>query len=143
MTKETDGRGARLSPATMAVNGERVAILGWGRAILLQLAHPLVAAGVHEHSRFRGSLVAPVARLHGTIRAMLAFSFGSQEQAAQAAAIINGIHDRVHGRLPHAAGPFPAGRSLLGKGSAAAAVGAPDAPRFNDTRLQPIRRATR
>jgi uncharacterized protein (DUF2236 family) len=109
MTKETDDRRASLSPATLAVNGERMAILGWGRAILLQLAHPLVAAGVHEHSRFRGSLVAPVARLHGTIRAMLAFSFGSQEQAAQAAAIINGIHDRVHGRLPHAAGPFPAG----------------------------------
>ena len=108
MTNETDGRGARLASATLAVNGERVAILGWGRAILLQLAHPLVAAGVHEHSRFRGSLVAPVARLHGTIRAMLAFSFGSQEQASQAAAIINGIHDRVHGRLPHAAGPFPA-----------------------------------
>ena len=87
--------------------------------------------------------MAPVARLHGTIRAMLAFSFGSPERAAQAAAIINGIHDRVHGRLPYAAGPFAAGHALLGQGSAAAAVGAPDAPRFDDPRLQPLRRATR
>ena len=33
---------------------EVVVLLGWGRAILLQLAHPLVAAGVAEHSGFGG-----------------------------------------------------------------------------------------
>jgi len=106
---------SKRSPAMVAVNGERVSILGWGRAILLQFAHPLVAAGVHEHSRFRGNLAAPVARLHGTIRAMLAFSFGSPDRAAQAAAIINGIHDRVHGHLPYAAGPFAAGTPYSAK----------------------------
>ena len=114
----TDQRGntaSPLSPAMLAVNGERVSILGWGRAILLQFAHPLVAAGVREHSRFRGNPVAPVARLHGTIRAMLAFSFGSADRAAQAAAIINGIHDRVHGHLPYAAGPFAAGTPYSAK----------------------------
>lgn len=36
------------------INAERLAVLSWPRAILLQLAHPLVAAGVAEHSSFRG-----------------------------------------------------------------------------------------
>jgi hypothetical protein len=36
------------------INAERMALAGWGRAILLQLAHPLVAAGVADHSSFTG-----------------------------------------------------------------------------------------
>ena len=51
-------------------------LLGWSRAILLQLAHPLVAAGVAEHSTFRGGPLTAVARLHHTVRAMLALTFG-------------------------------------------------------------------
>jgi uncharacterized protein (DUF2236 family) len=34
------------------INAERVVLAGWGRAILLQLAHPLVAQGVADHSSF-------------------------------------------------------------------------------------------
>ena len=34
------------------VNAERVMLLAWPRAILLQVAHPLVAAGVAAHSSF-------------------------------------------------------------------------------------------
>jgi uncharacterized protein (DUF2236 family) len=94
---------------TARVNGARLSVLGWGRAILLQLAHPLVAAGVGEHSNFRGSILAPAARLHGTVRAMLAFTFGSPAEATAAASHINRIHDRVHGRLSNGAGSFPAG----------------------------------
>ena len=43
------------SPGRVAwkVHRERVLLLGWGRAILLQFAHPLVAAGVADHSAFR------------------------------------------------------------------------------------------
>jgi uncharacterized protein (DUF2236 family) len=95
--------------ATVAINGARMSVLGWGRAILLQLAHPLVAAGVAEHSSFRESRWSPAARLHGTVRAMLAFSFGSAADVDRAAAHINGIHDRVNGRLRTAVGIFPAG----------------------------------
>jgi uncharacterized protein (DUF2236 family) len=76
---------------------------------LLQLAHPLVAAGVAEHSSFRTSRWSPAARLHGTVQAMLAFSFGSPADVDRAAAHINAIHDRVHGRLREAGGIFPAG----------------------------------
>jgi len=34
------------------INAERVVLAGWSRAILLQLAHPLVAQGVADHSSF-------------------------------------------------------------------------------------------
>ena len=34
------------------INAERIVLAGWGRAILLQLAHPLVAQGVADHSSF-------------------------------------------------------------------------------------------
>ena len=91
------------------MNAERLVVLGWSRAILLQLAHPLVAAGVAEHSSFRSGGATAVVRLHHTIRAMLALTFG--DQAAKHAALegIRAIHRRVHGRLPDAAGIFPAG----------------------------------
>ena len=91
------------------INREVVVIAGWGRAILLQLAHPLVAAGVDDHSSFRGSLTASVGRLRSTIGAMLALTFGDDEEAIAAAAGINLIHDRVFGRLREAAGGFAAG----------------------------------
>lgn len=91
------------------VNREIFAIAGWGRAILLLLAHPLVAAGVDDHSSFRGSLRAGIARLRSTAAAMLALTFGDDEDAIAAAAGINAIHDRVSGRLGVAAGAYAAG----------------------------------
>ena len=96
---------------TWKVNREIVVIGGWGRAILLQLAHPLVAAGVDAHSNFRGSLRSGVARLFSTVGAMLALTFGDDDEAISAAAAINVIHDRVFGRLPAPAGVFPAGEA--------------------------------
>lgn len=81
------------------VNREIVVVAGWGRAILLQLAHPSVAAGVHHHSTFRGSLRASFRRLHSTVGSMLAITFGETEQTIAAAAGINVIHDRVCGRV--------------------------------------------
>jgi uncharacterized protein (DUF2236 family) len=91
------------------VNGERLVVLGWPRAVLMQLAHPLIAEGVARHSTFRAHPLAPAARLHATIRAMLTLTFGSEPAAAAAAARINGIHDRVHGSLREPTGPYAAG----------------------------------
>jgi uncharacterized protein (DUF2236 family) len=88
---------------------EIVLLAGWGRAILLQLAHPLVARGVAEHSRFLREPRGRWRRLDRTLTAMLALTFGREEERQRAAAGIRSIHARVHGRLPHAAGPFPAG----------------------------------
>jgi uncharacterized protein (DUF2236 family) len=93
------------------VNREIIVIAGWGRAILLQLAHPLVAAGVDRHSSFRGSLTASLGRLRSTVGAMLSLTFGDEEEAISAAAGINVIHDRVSGRLPAPAGMFSAGET--------------------------------
>jgi uncharacterized protein (DUF2236 family) len=94
---------------TWRVNGERLVVLGWGPAILLQFAHPLVAAGVAQHSTFRSGPIAPYRRLHGTVRAMLALTFGDDAAARQAIDRIRGIHDRVHGRLVSATRDMPRG----------------------------------
>lgn len=91
------------------LNGERVVLLGWSRAILLQLAHPLVAAGVAQHSTFRGGVLEAAVRLHHTVGAMLALTFGDAARHAEAIGRIRAIHRMVHGTLPAAAGRFPAG----------------------------------
>ena len=84
---------------TWTVNREVIVVAGWGRAILLQLAHPAIAAGVHDHSYFRGSLLASFRRLHSSVGAMLSLTFGDAEEMIAAAARINTIHDRVRGRV--------------------------------------------
>jgi uncharacterized protein (DUF2236 family) len=102
---------ARPGPGSVSwkINREIVVVAGWGRAILLQVAHPLIGAGVDEHSSFRGSLTSGLHRLRSTIGAMLSMTFGDDEEAIAAAAGINTIHDRVSGRLPATAGGFAAG----------------------------------
>src|SRR5687768_12531031 len=91
------------------LNAERIVVLGWSRAILLQLAHPLVAAGVAEHSSLHAGRISAILRLHHTIHAMLALAFGDDASRQRALDGIKAIHRRVHGHLPTAAGPFPAG----------------------------------
>lgn len=81
------------------INREAIVVAGWGRAILMQLAHPAIAAGVHDHSAFRGSMISGVRRLRSTVGAMLSLTFGDTEQMITAAAGINAIHDRVRGRV--------------------------------------------
>lgn len=100
--------GAAGIPLSWRLHRERVLLLGWGSAILLQCAHPLVAQGVTEHSR---ALTRPAERWHRlwrTLNAMFAMTFGSDADAQRAAHGIMRIHDRVHGRLGEAAGGFPA-----------------------------------
>ena len=98
-----------VNPTARKINREMVVLLGWGPAILLQLAHPLVAAGVGEYSAFSGSSRGYLARGRRTIGAMLELTFGSPEAARRIVDRINAIHDRVHGELPAPVGIFPAG----------------------------------
>jgi len=84
-------------------------LFGWSRAILLQLAHPLVAAGVADHSHFRSSAMAAVGRLRGTVRSMLQLAFGDEVAYARAIAGIRAIHTSVHGELRAQTGVYPAG----------------------------------
>src|SRR3712207_1665192 len=95
------GGGERPGPGSISrqINGEMIAVAAWGRAHLLQPAHPPTAAGVHQHTSFRGSLFSGFPRLHSTIAAMLAITFGDTERMIAAAAGINTIHDRVHGNV--------------------------------------------
>lgn len=95
--------------AARLVNRERIVVLGWGRAILLQLAHPLVAAGVKDHSGYSTGRLGRLRRLHSTVGAMLDFTFGDEARVARTAAQINAIHRRVHGRLRHDTPAFAAG----------------------------------
>ena len=88
---------------------EIVLLLAWGPAILLQLAHPLVAQGIADHSTFRTQRHGRTQRLVHTIDAMLQLCFGTEAQAQATLARINAIHDRVNGHLTGAAGAFPAG----------------------------------
>lgn len=90
----------RAGPASVSwkINREIVAIAGWGRAILLQLAHPSVSAGVGDHSAFNGCPISGFRRLRSTVGAMLALTFGDAGEMIDAAARINLIHDRVRGR---------------------------------------------
>jgi uncharacterized protein (DUF2236 family) len=88
---------------TWKINREVIVVAGWGRAILLQLAHPSIAAGVHDHSSVRGSLLSSYRRLRSTVGAMLSLTFADTEQIITAAAGINSIHDRVRGRVGESA----------------------------------------
>lgn len=90
------------------LNREMAVIAGWGRAILLQLAHPSVAAAVHQHSAFRGSLRSSFRRLYSTAGAMLSITFGDTEEMIAAAAGINAIHDRVRGRVSESGSVYSA-----------------------------------
>lgn len=87
---------------TRRINRENVLLLGGGRALLMQLAHPSVAVGVDDHSDFRTH---PVRRLRRTIRMTMAIVFGDRETALAAARAVNRVHARVRGDGYHALDP--------------------------------------
>lgn len=99
----------KVTSITWRVNAERIVLLGWARAILLQLAHPLVAAGVFEHSGFRGTPYAAASRLYHTVHAMLSLTFGDEGARQRTIEGIRAIHRRVNGVLQETAGPYAAG----------------------------------
>jgi uncharacterized protein (DUF2236 family) len=80
---------------TRRVSRENILMLGGGRALLMQLAHPNVAAGVDEHSDFRAQ---PIRRLRRTIRVTMAIIFGDRNTALAAARSVNQVHAKVRGQ---------------------------------------------
>ena len=101
--------GQVLNPVARRVNAEVVVVLGWGRAILMQVAHPLIAAGVAEHSDFGEGATGYLRRSYRTINAMLELTFGSSEVVKARADAINQIHQRVHGQLADEGTALPHG----------------------------------
>jgi uncharacterized protein (DUF2236 family) len=80
--------------------------LGGGAAVLLQVAHPLVAAGVTAHSDYDARLWYRLAR---TMRALYLVTFGTRAEAEEAADAVRAVHAFVHGVTAEDLGPFPAG----------------------------------
>ena len=79
---------------TRRINRENILLLGGGRALLMQLAHPKVAAGVDDHSDFRRH---PIRRLRRTVHMTMAIVFGERETALAAARAVNQVHARIRG----------------------------------------------
>jgi uncharacterized protein (DUF2236 family) len=88
------------------VNREWVVLLGGTRAVLLQLAHPLVALGVSNHSNYMRD---PFGRAERTFVLGEKLTFGPTRTARQAARTINNLHKHVHGHLSTPAGAFADG----------------------------------
>ncbi len=84
-------------PASEAwrLNREAMLLLGAGpRALLLQLAHPAVAAGVDDHSDFRAD---PWRRLAGTLRSYLTIVYGTTAAARAEIRRLNALHRGIAG----------------------------------------------
>jgi len=92
--------------ANWKVNRESALFLSAGRAALLQLAHPWVANAIAQHSR---TLDDPIGRFHHTFRVMFTLSFGSLDQALDAARGLHRLHQSIQGAITETAGRFEQG----------------------------------
>lgn len=78
-------------------------LLGSGRALTLQIAHPWVTAGIDEHSITRND---PLKRGRDTFRYITTMIYGDRDQALQAARDVRMIHEKIRGHMPYEAGVF-------------------------------------
>jgi uncharacterized protein (DUF2236 family) len=91
---------------TWRVDREAAIFLGAGRALLLQLAHPWVAAAIAEHSR---TLPDPMGRFHRTFNLVFTMVFGTTDQAVAASRRLYRRHAEIEGILTESVGAFAAG----------------------------------
>ncbi|HEY4267128.1 MAG TPA: oxygenase MpaB family protein [Galbitalea sp.] len=82
------------SAAVERFAADGVLIVGGARAILLQVADPVVAAGVARHSDFANR---PLERLHNTLTYAYAVVLGDNDDAAAVSAHVNRRHVPVRG----------------------------------------------
>jgi uncharacterized protein (DUF2236 family) len=76
------------------VNRETTVLFGGARALLMQAAHPLVLAGARQTGFYERN---PWKRLERTLQMTYKITFGTREEALEAARRINLIHEDVHG----------------------------------------------
>jgi uncharacterized protein (DUF2236 family) len=91
---------------TWQIDPESAIFFGAGRALLLQLAHPWVAAAIEQHSN---AFADPVGRFHRTFSTVFAMVFGTLDQSMNAARRLHRRHASITGQLPWTAGPFAVG----------------------------------
>jgi uncharacterized protein (DUF2236 family) len=89
---------------TWPVLGDTAAFIGGIRALVVQAAHPEVAAGVGDHSRYRED---PLGRLSRTSAYVTATAFGAAPEVTAAIAIVRARHRRVTG-VSHRDRPYDA-----------------------------------
>lgn len=82
---------------TWEVNREMTVLFGGARALLMHAAHPLVAAGARQTAMYSRD---PWARLIRTLQLQSTVTFGSKDEARQAAERINRLHTKVNGIDP-------------------------------------------
>ena len=80
--------------ATWTIVGDTSVFVGAIRALLLQAAHPEVAAGVFDYSRYRDD---PLGRLTRTESYVTATSFGAMPEVEAAVARVRRRHSPIHG----------------------------------------------
>ncbi|MGI8847811.1 MAG: oxygenase MpaB family protein [Candidatus Dormibacteria bacterium] len=71
-------------------------VLGGSRALLMQVANPLVAQGVLDHSNVRED---PFRRLTNTVTWVYTVAFGTGAEADRAIRRLRAVHERVRGTL--------------------------------------------
>jgi uncharacterized protein (DUF2236 family) len=79
------------------VHGDASMFIGGARALLLQSLHPRVMTAVADHSGYRAD---PWGRLQNTATFIATTTFGTDESAARAIAIVHAVHKRVVGTTP-------------------------------------------
>jgi uncharacterized protein (DUF2236 family) len=72
-------------------------MVGGVAALLMQMLHPAVLAGVWDHSNFREDMLG---RLRRTARFIALTTYGSREEAEAAIRRVREVHAQVKGRLP-------------------------------------------
>src|ERR687883_1558541 len=88
------------------IHRERAVALSGPRALLMQAAHPLAVSGLLAHST---AMDEPYERLARTAEVMSTIGFGERADADRITRHVRAMHRRVQGRIPRAAGAFPAG----------------------------------
>jgi uncharacterized protein (DUF2236 family) len=89
------------------VHGDRAVGLLYGqRALLIGALEPLAYTGTVLTTKAGDH---PFARLAHTAKVQEAVFLGTREEADETLAAVRLLHERVEGKLPEAAGPFPAG----------------------------------
>jgi uncharacterized protein (DUF2236 family) len=92
------------------IDREAAIFLGAGRALLLQLAHPWVAAAIDEHSN---TFTDPIGRFHRTFGIVFNMVFGSLEDSLAVARQLHRRHSAIKGSLLSTAGPYAAGSAYF------------------------------
>ncbi len=91
--------------ASWRIDREVMVLAGGSCALLMQAAHPVVAAGVAEHSTYATD---PFGRLFRTLETSYDVVFGSRSTADAAIRRVNAIHAAISGRLPESGEPYAA-----------------------------------